>query len=118
MNDWREKETENWFSVSKETHLYVEQPWAEVVDALVAFLHAPHHQVEGVAGEEALVGGVVHLLASQVPRTEYNLHQMLLKREISLETSFVLVLYEKPVLKELSKYCWDCSMLQLCLFMK
>ena len=32
------------------------------------------------------MGGVVHLLASQVPRTEYYLHQMLLRREISLET--------------------------------
>ena len=55
------------------TDLYVEEPWPQVVDTLLSVLHAPHHQVESVAGEEALVSGIVHLLPRHVPDAEHHL---------------------------------------------
>ena len=46
------------------SYLYVEQPWLEVLNTLVPFLHIPDNKVQCVPGEEALVGGIVYLLAS------------------------------------------------------
>ena len=57
--------------------LDVEQPGTQVVDALVPLLHVPHNEVECVSGEEALVRGVVHLLASHVPDAEVHLRLVL-----------------------------------------
>ena len=60
-------------------HLYlnVEEPWAQVVNALLLLLHVPDDEVEGVAREEALVSGVVDLLTSHVPDTELYLYVVL-----------------------------------------
>ena len=58
-------------------YLNVEEPGSEIINSFLSLLHAPDDQIESVAREEALVGGVVHLLTRQVPRREHYVHLML-----------------------------------------
>ena len=52
--------------------LDVDQPLLYLVNSLFAVHNLPENEVEGTAGEEVLVGGVVLLLPTEVPRSEHH----------------------------------------------
>ena len=52
--------------------LDVDQPLLDLVDPLLTVRDLPEHEVEASTGEEVLMGGVVLLLATKVPRSEHH----------------------------------------------